>query len=120
MDAVERRRPRRPSSRRGGSVARGEQIRGVVFDLDGLLLDTERILRQVDAEALARYGAPLTPDLHQRTLGLSHEAKNQLFVEELGLPVTAEALGAVRASRFAELLPTARPMPGAAALIGAL
>jgi beta-phosphoglucomutase-like phosphatase (HAD superfamily) len=96
------------------------EIRGVVFDLDGLLLDTEQILRRVDAEALARYGAILTVALHQRTLGMSHEAKNRLFVEELGLPVTPEALGAERSARFAELLPTARLMPGAAELVAAL
>jgi len=95
-------------------------IRGVIFDLDGLLLDTERILRQVDTETLARYGAILTPDVRQRTLGMTHEAKDRLFVEELRLPVAPEVLGAERAARFAALLPTAGLMPGAARLVTAL
>jgi beta-phosphoglucomutase-like phosphatase (HAD superfamily) len=56
--------------------------RAGVFDHDGVLLDTEQILRQVDAEAPARYGAILTADVRQRTLGMTHEAKDRLFGEE--------------------------------------
>jgi beta-phosphoglucomutase-like phosphatase (HAD superfamily) len=73
-------------------------IRAGVFDLDGVLLDTERILRQVDAEALARYGAMLAADVRQRTLGMTHEAKDRLFGEEprwaCASPVRARGLDA--------------------------
>ena len=96
------------------------EIHAVIFDLDGLLVDTEPILRRVDAEAVARYGRVLTDDLRQRALGLTHEAKDRLFVKELGLAVAPELLSAQRAERLVELLPTVELMPGAAALVAAL
>jgi len=63
-------------------AARPTEIRAVIFDLDGVLLDTESILRRVDAEVIARHGGALTDDLRQRALGLTHESKDRLFVDE--------------------------------------
>lgn len=57
----------------------------VIFDCDGVLVDSEMISCRAHAEALTRYGYPITPDqVLQRFLGISdHEA--QLIVEaELG------------------------------------
>lgn len=95
-------------------------IRAVIFDLDGLLLDTEPILRRVDSAAVARFGGILTDDLRQRTLGLTHEDKDSLFVSELRLDVAPLFLSALRSEMLAQLWPTAELMPGAAELVANL
>jgi pseudouridine-5'-monophosphatase len=95
-------------------------IRAVIFDLDGLLLDTEPILRRVDTEAVSRYGGVLTDELRQRALGLPHEVKDELFVRELGLMVAPEVLSLDRSKMLEELLPAAELMPGAESLVSTL
>ncbi|MPZ15832.1 MAG: HAD-IA family hydrolase [Chloroflexi bacterium] len=96
------------------------EIQSVIFDLDGLLLDTELIFRRVDSEAYAIYGGVVTDELRQQALGLTHEAKDQLFVNRLGLPVLPEAMSQLRAKMLEEEFRLAELMPGAGSLVATL
>ncbi|PZO65460.1 MAG: hypothetical protein DI498_09080 [Paracoccus denitrificans] len=60
-----------------------QQFKAVVFDLDGLLLDTERVALETGVEALASIGHPLTQAELQRVVGLDAEAGHRLICEML-------------------------------------
>ncbi len=95
-------------------------IKAVIFDLDGVLVDTESILLHIDADAVARYGGVLTDDLRQRAMGLTHEAKDELLVSELELPVEPGRLSHERSEALEARFPAVRLMPGAAELVAGL
>ena len=45
------------------------KIRAVVFDLDGLMFDTEALFHRVSSEVLAARGRRFTPEIMQAMLG---------------------------------------------------
>lgn len=54
---------------------------GVIFDMDGLLLNTEDVYTKVSNEILARYGKVYDMGLKQRMMGLREDLACQLFVK---------------------------------------
>ncbi|WP_458759106.1 HAD family hydrolase [Afipia sp. TerB] len=60
----------------------------VIFDCDGVLVDSEVISCRVHAEVLTRHGYPITPDeVRQRFLGRSARDANLDIERELGRPL---------------------------------
>lgn len=93
----------------------------VVFDCDGLLLDTERSWEKGEARLLANYGHEYTREIRLRLLGVSTAEAGRIFADILGTPerdreLLAELHGICRGI----LLEEARPMPGATELVGRL
>jgi HAD superfamily hydrolase (TIGR01509 family) len=93
-----------------------------LFDLDGLLLDTEPLHARAWLEATAACGLHLQPDQllalrGRRRLDCVEQVRQWLADAGLAVPSGA-ALLAVRQPIAEALLPTARPMPGAPSLVG--
>jgi HAD superfamily hydrolase (TIGR01509 family) len=62
----------------------------VIFDCDGVLVDTERIAVRVDAQVFARLGWPMTEsELIERFLGRSDEDIGRDLEQRLGRPFPA-------------------------------
>lgn len=57
----------------------------VVFDMDGTLLDTELVFKQIVFEVTDGLGFSMTDEVHGRMVGSSHEATNALLVEAYGV-----------------------------------
>jgi HAD superfamily hydrolase (TIGR01509 family) len=57
----------------------------VVFDMDGTLLDTEAVFRDIVFDVCGTLGFPMTNEVHLSMVGSSHEATNQLLVEAYGV-----------------------------------
>ena len=92
------------------------QITHLIYDFDGLLLDTEPIYCKVYGTIACRYGKAYTPDLQRKVMGRQALDCAQILVDELALPLTAEEHIAMRNQIICDLLPQAQPMPGAIAL----
>ncbi len=89
-------------------------IRAVIFDLDGLLIDSEPLSQEAWQQAARLYGGEMTPALSQRLLGLRQIEGAGLVRETLGLHVSAEVLRVRRNDLFMKLFPgRIKPMPGA-------
>jgi HAD superfamily hydrolase (TIGR01509 family) len=57
----------------------------VVFDMDGTLLDTEAVFREIVFDVCGGLGFEMTDAVHLSMVGSSHEATNQLLVEAYGV-----------------------------------
>ncbi len=92
----------------------------VVFDLDGVLLDTERFYTAVTQAIVGRFGKVFDWSLKGNMIGRPARDSARYLVETLGLPITPEDYLREREAMLERLFPEARPMPGAAAFTAAL
>lgn len=98
-----------------------ERISGVVFDCDGLLLDTEACWSRAEAALFAGYGFPFGPAEKDLLIGRTLEAACANMADHFGIPgagprLIAELLPLVRAELAADI----QPLPGAERLVTAL
>jgi HAD superfamily hydrolase (TIGR01509 family) len=57
----------------------------IVFDMDGTLLDTELVFKEIVWTVSAELGFEMTDHVHHAMVGSSHEATNRLLVESYGV-----------------------------------
>ena len=98
-----------------------QEIQAVVFDCDGLLLDTEELWMRGEAALVERYGVEYTPEVRARLFGVS--AKNLVPELEalLDRPGEGEALVEELVSHcWVEISRDATPRAGALDLVRAL
>ncbi|KAL3242584.1 hypothetical protein MRX96_021029 [Rhipicephalus microplus] len=62
----------------------------VIFDLDGLLLDTEKLYSAAVETVASRYSKNLTWELKKRVLGFTEADAAHTIVEALGLPLAPD------------------------------
>ena len=88
-------------------------IRAVVFDLDGLMFDTEDLFFRVASEALADRGKAFTPEIMKQFIGRCAAEVAQLWQTLAGVEEPVEDFLADVRDRFYALLDTVvHPMPG--------
>ena len=88
-------------------------MQAVIFDLEGLLIDTEPMYMDATRTVLARRSAELDTDLWWRLSGQTSLSVLRGIVEEAGLRVRAEQLVAERQMVLDRHLSRAAPLPGA-------
>ncbi|KAI3630974.1 hypothetical protein MIR68_011004 [Amoeboaphelidium protococcarum] len=95
------------------------QIKYCIFDMDGLLLNTEHIYSLVTTEILSRYGRQYSWTLKSKLMGLRQQEAAELMIRELELEgvLTPEDYLMERNAKHAELFPTAKPLAGVEKLI---
>ncbi|WP_407312462.1 HAD-IA family hydrolase [Pseudomonas sp. nanlin1] len=92
-------------------------VKAVIFDMDGLLLDTEGIYTEVTQIIAERYGRTFDWSVKQNTIGLGAADLSRYIVETLDLPITPDEFIEARAPLMAERFPKAAAMAGAEALV---
>lgn len=95
-----------------------DRIQAIVFDCDGLLLDTERLWMQGEAALVRRYGAEYTPEVKARLFGVSANRLGPMLEEILDRPGEGESLvKELVAHCWREVSRHAEPRPGAVDLV---
>ncbi|MDT8304448.1 MAG: HAD family phosphatase [Anaerolineae bacterium] len=89
------------------------KIEAVVFDLDGLMVDSEPLARRAWDKVLEEYGHRLDDETHAAIVGRRTGESAQIVRERFALPVDAEELAAAKTRQWQSIwalgLP---PMPG--------
>ena len=99
------------------AMASGMSISHVIFDLDGLLLNTEHLYAQASSDLLHQFGREYSYELKARLMGKGPAEVADAFVRHYSLPVDAKEWEERSRAAAAQLLPTCRLLPGAAKLI---
>ena len=95
--------------------------RAVVFDLDGLLVNTESLYVEVGRRILARRGRTFPQELIDRMMGRPTPVAIELMIAYHGLSDSVEAIIRESDALFPELLDERlAPMPGAESLLQSL
>ncbi|KAA8522766.1 hypothetical protein F0562_009072 [Nyssa sinensis] len=102
-----------------GDNSNKASISHVIFDMDGLLLDTEKFYTEVQEIILARYGKTFDWSLKAKMMGKKAIEAARVFVEETGLSdsLTAEDFLVEREEMLRNMFPTSELMPGASRLV---
>ena len=96
-------------------------IQAVVFDLDGLMVDSEPLARQAWRQLLAAHGHTLDEDTVNAILGLRLMDSARVVKRRYALPLTVDELAAERGRILLKLLPgNLKPMPGLRTLLAAI
>jgi pseudouridine-5'-monophosphatase len=88
-------------------------VRHVIYDMDGLLLDTERFYTEAATAIAASYGKVFDWTIKSQMIGLRSADSAKLFLEHYRLPLTVPEYLHVRKGILERLFPLAEPLPGA-------
>jgi len=69
-----------------------EPLRAVIFDLDGVLVDSEPWWNKIDAKLLAEYGVDYHGEYHREVLGVSYRLAVEFYKTKFGISVPTEEL----------------------------
>jgi HAD superfamily hydrolase (TIGR01509 family) len=92
----------------------------VVFDLDGLMFNTEDLYQEVGRTILARRGHEFNGELIDQMMGRQTPIALQIMIDYCGLSDTVAELAAESRAVMDTLLDTLQPMPGLVDLLDAL
>lgn len=95
------------------------QINGLIFDFDGLILDTETPEFEVWSDIYSRHGASLSIEEWAVCLGSSPDAFDIIghLQAQTGILINEEALRLEHKTRSLDLIQHASPLPGVVALL---
>jgi len=92
-----------------------QPIRAVIFDLDGVLADSEPRWNEIDAKLLAEYGVTYRGEYHRNVLGVSYRLAVEFYKKAFGLSVATDEMmrrrGEIAADFFAnrvDVFPSAK------------
>lgn len=68
------------------------QITTILFDMDGVIADSEPHWSRIDTELLARYGHVYSDEHKRNVMGKSFPRSSGYYIETFGLPMTVQQL----------------------------
>lgn len=102
-------------------IPKGGSMRAVVFDMDGLMFNTEDVYTSAGEELLRRRGHRFTTELKDEMMGLRPQPAFEAMIRRCKLPESWEVLAAESNRIFLDLLREGlAPMPGLMPLLDAL
>lgn len=96
-------------------------INAVIFDMDGVLINSEPLHFQAERQLLARYGKELTPEVHAQLIGTTEEHTWNYLIGRFRLQANNGQLKTEKAAIYHAILENYCPsVPGAVQLVDCL
>jgi pseudouridine-5'-monophosphatase len=89
----------------------------VLFDLDGVLLDTERLYTVATQSVVARFGKTFTWAIKRDAMGRDANVSARIILDRLDVPLSPEAFLIERNAVLTGLFADCQPMAGAEAFV---
>lgn len=89
----------------------------VIFDMDGLILDTEAIYTEIMSRVAEKYGSKFCWEVKVQLMGRPGKEGNKLAVELMNLPITPEQFYQEQQVHKEQLFPKTNVLPGAEKLV---
>ncbi len=89
----------------------------VLFDMDGLLLDTEIIYTEVTQQIVGRFGKVFDWSIKANMIGRRSLDSSRYLVEAMDIPMEPEEYLEERDSLLRKAFPDCKPLPGAESLV---
>ncbi|CAH0596340.1 unnamed protein product [Chrysodeixis includens] len=93
------------------------KVTHVLFDMDGLILNSEILYSMAIQNILSRYGKEYTFEFKQKLMGLQSHESAKMIISTHDLPLSVEEMMEESNKQFLELFPNSELMPGAKNLI---
>ncbi|KAJ5559108.1 HAD-superfamily hydrolase subfamily IA variant 3 [Penicillium sp. DV-2018c] len=94
------------------------RIRACLFDMDGLLIDSEDLYSVITNEILQKYGRPLLPwSIKAQMQGRPAPEAGKIFHDFAKLPISDEQLNEERSALQRHYFPKSQPLPGVPTLL---
>ncbi len=88
-------------------------LEAIIFDMDGLMVDSEPLAHQAWNDVLQSYGHRLDEATYAQLVGLRLDATAQLVQKSYALPVTPDQLAEAKEKRLSQIRASGLPeMPG--------
>lgn len=92
-------------------------IRAVLFDMDGVLLDTEPLYTDVYQMICQEHGKDFTSELKAKIMGSKEQVSAQIVIDELGLPLDPVELIDKKHQLIESLFANCSALPGAREIV---
>jgi HAD superfamily hydrolase (TIGR01509 family) len=69
-----------------------QPVRAIIFDLDGVLADSEPCWNEIDAKLLAEYGATYSGEYHREVLGVNYRLAVEFYKKAFGINAPTEEM----------------------------
>jgi beta-phosphoglucomutase family hydrolase len=93
------------------------QRQAIIFDMDGLMVDSEPLARKAWDHVLQTHGHEMTDDVYRQIIGRRTAQSAQIILDAYRLPMTASELAALKTDNFHKIRAQGIPvMPGLMAL----
>jgi len=90
-----------------------QKISAVIFDLDGLLLDTEPLYQQAYQQICSKFGKDYSDAVRVNVIGKAERLGASIIARDLQIPMTPEEILTERDEIMETLFPTAKELKGA-------
>ncbi|RHZ63671.1 hypothetical protein CDV55_106512 [Aspergillus turcosus] len=97
------------------------RVRACLFDMDGLLIDSEDKYTEITNAILQEFGKPLLPwEIKAQLQGRPQPEASKIFHHWAQLPISPEEYAAKQAALQAKYFPQSQPLPGVKTLLSTL
>ena len=99
-------------------MTRYREFDAIIFDMDGLLVDTEPVWEEAETDMLGQYNVTLDAEVRMGLVGLRNDVFLGRLKERYDIPATLDELQIDVIGRMLKLIPVkAKPMAGAEEII---
>lgn len=97
-----------------------ERPEGIIFDLDGTLLDTEPLYSEATQMVLDPFGQTFSPELKKRCMGGDSRVSAQMMIDEYDLPMSVDEYLQEREVYLLKMFPDSPEIAGAGEFVTTL